>query len=104
MEKWDKIKVDKKVTPVHFKDRKPVNLIIGKEYFVSFGNNIVNRCTLIEIKEQRIVITIPKKPRSKKGFVDTNGSISHDWKSTHHLFADEIGDTPEQAVLHEVTL
>lgn len=106
MEKWDKIKVDKQIKPIHFKERKPVELIIGKEYYVSFGRNQARRCTLIEIDKEhgRITIEIPIKPLSKKGYIDVNGDISHHWVSTHTLFPDEIGLTPEEAVVNEVTL
>lgn len=54
--------------------------------------------------KQRIVIEIPTRPISSKGFVDSNGNISHHWVSTHTLFADEIGQTPEEAVINEVTM
>jgi DNA primase large subunit len=40
---------------------------------------------------------------SKKGFIDRNGNISHHWVSTYTLFANEIGLTPEEAVINEVT-
>ncbi len=107
MEKWDTIKVDKSVKPIHYKNRKPVELLIGKEYFVSFGSNKVKRCNLIEIDKEgnreRITIEIPVKPQSPKGFIDGDGNISHHWVDTHHLFADEIGNTPEEAVMNEVT-
>ena len=107
MDKYPKIKVDKKVKPIHILKRKPVELIIGKEYFVSFGNNIVSRCILTEISElqdsNQITIDIPINPRTKNGFIDRNGKISYNWTSTHCIFADEIGLTPEEAVINEVT-
>lgn len=59
-------------------ERTPVDLIIDKEYYVSFGNHEAYRCKLVEI------------PNSK----------GH---TTHLLFADEIGNTPEEAVINEVT-
>lgn len=108
MEKWDIIKVDKKVKPIHYSLRNAIELIIGNEYYVSFGSNKVKRCTLIDIDKEEgrvgITIEIPVKPQSTKGFIDTNGNISHHWVDTHHLFADEIGITSEEAVIHEVTL
>lgn len=108
MEKWDKIKVGKEIIPIPFLERKPVDLIIGKEYYVSFGNNIAKKCVLTKIHDdgislKRITIDIPIKPRSKKGYINIDGELSHNWKSTHTLYADEIGLTPEEAVLHEVT-
>ncbi len=107
MDKFSKIKVDKKIKPIHFLKRKPVELIIGKVYFVSFGNHSANQCVLTEISElkdsNQITIDIPIKARSKKGFIDIDGEISHNWTSTHCIFADEIGITPEEAVINEVT-
>ena len=66
--------------------------IKGKDYYVSFGNNEAHRCKLVDIPEmyqgQRIKIETPT-PR---------GSI------THILFADEIGTTPDEAVMNQVTM
>lgn len=108
MEIWDIIKVDKKIKPIHYSLRTTVKLIVGNEYYVSFGSNKVKRCTLVEIDTEGgrtgITIEIPIKPDSKKGFIDSEGNISHHWVDTHHLFADEIGTTPEEAVINEVTL
>lgn len=86
------VKVDSSVLPLHYSQRKPVELVIGKEYYVSFGNHEAHRCELIEIPEMyggaRIEVKIP----NERGY------------TTHILFADEIGNTPEEAVLNEVTL
>ena len=86
------IKVDSSVCPTHFSQRKPVKLVIGKDYYVSFGNNEAHRCKLVDIPEmyqgQRIKIETPT-PR---------GSI------THILFADEIGTTPDEAVMNQVKM
>lgn len=104
MEKWKTIKVDQKIKPIHYRARKPIELITGNAYYVSFGNNKVNHCTLIEIneKENIIIIEIPIKPQSKKGYMDNNGNISHHWVDIYFLFPDEIGRTPEEAVMHQV--
>lgn len=108
MEKRYKIKVDKSVKPIHYSKRKPVELVVGNDYFVSFGRNNALRCKLIELymegERQRIVVEIPTRPMSKKGFIDSNGNISHHWVSTYTLFPDEIGLTPEEAVINEVTM
>jgi hypothetical protein len=107
MDKFTKIKVDKKIKPIHFLKRKTVELILGNDYFVSFGNHIAQHCTLTEISDirdfQQITIDIPIKPRSKKGFKELDGTISHNWTSSHSIYADEIGLTPEEAVINEVT-
>ena len=99
-----KIKVDKKIKPIHFKDRKDFDLLIGANYFVSFGLNVVTQCKLVDIDEYGISIEIPVKSRSKKGFIDLNGNISHDWKTRHKLYRNEIGRTPEEAVVNEVSM
>jgi hypothetical protein len=105
MEKWDKIKVDEKIKPLHFELRKPVELIIGNEYYVSFGLNQARRCTLTEIDnvQGRITVEIPEKPMSKKDSIDADGNTSPFWSSPHILFPDEIGRTPEEAVMNQVT-
>ena len=107
MKKWTKIKVDKSIKPLHYSKRKQVELIIGNDYFVSFGNNYVHKCKLTKIDEARnpkqITIEIPIRPKSKDGFKDIDGTISHHWVSTHLIFADEIGLTPEEAVMNEMT-
>lgn len=86
------IKVDRSVSPTPFSQRKPVNLVIGEEYYVSFGNNEAHRCKLVDIPEmykgQRITIETP----TPRGLI------------THLLFADEIGTTPDEAVMNQVTL
>ncbi|MDR0994743.1 MAG: hypothetical protein LBL81_00450 [Tannerella sp.] len=107
MKEWDKIKVDKAIKPIHYSQRKPVDLVVGNDYYVSFGENTALRCKLMELYmeggQQRIEIEVPIKPRSKNGFIDRNGNISHHWVDTYILFADEIGLTPEEAVINEVT-
>lgn len=106
MNQWDKIKVDKRIKPIHYKKRKPIRLTIGDKYYVSFGSNLVSRCTLIEIDiiKGKITIEIPTRPKSPKGYKTIDGKISHHWVSTHVLFPDEIGLTPEEAVRNTVTL
>jgi hypothetical protein len=83
------LKVDEQIRPLHFKDRKPVELTIGNSYYVSFSGNIAEKCTLLEIDQRNgITVTIEK---------DTAYGLKH------HLFRDEIGLTPEEAVLNQVT-
>lgn len=104
----NKIKVDKAIKPIPYTKRTTVKLVVGGDYYVSFGSNIVYPCVLLKIIESEqtpthVKIEIPVKPRSKKGFIDIDGKISHHWTSAHNLFADEIGLTPEEAVINEVT-
>ena len=84
------VKVSSKVKPLHYSERQPVKLIVGKDYYVSFGNHQAKKCRLLEIMEkpERICIEI----------LSTRG------RTEHVLFPDEIGTTPEEAIMNEVTL
>ena len=85
------VKVDKEITAVHYSKRTEPALAVGTDYYVSFGNNIVYPCTLNEIIEgtpRKIVI-------SKYD----NGKLF----GKHVLFSNEIGRTPEEAVINSVT-
>lgn len=86
------LKVSSKVKPLHFRDREPIELIKGRTYYVSFGSNKVLPCTFLGYMEQyhneRILIEVVRR----------YGVCQH------VLFPDEIGRTPEEAVLREVTL
>jgi len=95
-----KIKVDKKIKPIHNKLRKKFSLTIGVDYFISFGRNTVFPCKLTGVADNHIIIEIPEKPRSNKRYLELNGYTSHNCKSTHIIFRDEIGRTPEEAVIN----
>ena len=85
------IRVDKKIAPVHYTQRKEPMLRVGDDYYVCFGNNIVYPCKLNEIIEgppKRVVI-------SKYD----NGKLF----GQHVLFSNEIGQTPEEAVINSVS-
>ena len=85
------IKVDKKITPVHYSKRTEPVLQVGADYYVCFGNNIVYPCTLTKIIDgppKRIVIS---KYDNDKIFGE------------HTLFGNEIGNTPEEAVVNSVS-
>lgn len=85
------IKVDKGITPVHYTKRKEPVLKVGETYYVCFGNNIVYPCTLDKIMEGT-----PKKIVISKY---DNGQFF----GKHVLFSNEIGQTPEEAVINSVT-
>ena len=72
---------------MHYKLRQIPELIIGKEYYVSFGSNKAKRCVLTEIHKDRPELHVSVE-------VPTG---------VYYLYADELGITPEQAVLNEVT-
>lgn len=84
MEKSETIKVSKKIKPIHVKDREQVELVIGNEYYISFGCNLVEKCTLAKINKDNTV------------------SI-RTADAGYRVFPDEISLTPEQAVMYRVT-
>lgn len=82
------IKVSSKIKPLHFKDRKPVQLIEGGYYYVSFGNNSATRCLLT---------ALPKEGENPDTIsIQINGR-------NHSIYKDELGTTPEEAVQNQVT-
>jgi len=101
-----KIKVNQKVKPIAQELREIPNLGIGISCYVSFANNLAYPCRIVEItnkpKRKEVKIEVPMKSKSGKGDIDTNGMFSYNWTSTHLLYANEIGNTPEQAVLNMV--
>jgi hypothetical protein len=88
----NKIKVDKSVKPIHYAKRASVQLVVGNDYYVSFGSHEAYMCKLVDVsmlkERNQIRIEIPSK----------NGV------SPHILFSDEIGLTPKEAVMNEVTM
>ena len=85
------IKVDEMVVPIHYTKRTDPPLKVGGDYYVCFGNNIVYPCTLDEIIDgspRRIVIS---KYDNGKPF------------GKHVLFSNEIGQTPQEAVVNTAT-
>lgn len=87
-----KIKVDKSVTPIHFSKRKQFEIEVLGNYFVSFGNNDAYPCTVLEF------IKDGSEPKSILIEMD----LGHE-KSSHYVKVDEIGRTPEEAVINTVT-
>ena len=91
------VKVSSKVEPRHCNNRKAPALVKNKIYYVCWGNNIARPCLLKEIGMMtghgvRQISVLAKAQGS------TNSYCSHS------LFADEIGNTPEEAVINTVTL
>ena len=86
------VKVRDSVHPLRVAERKPVELIVGNEYYVSFCNHEAQKCKLLEIID---------KPNYRRILIEV---ISRVGSTTYVLFPDEIGRTPEEAVINEVTL
>lgn len=85
------VKVKSSVTPLRFAERVPVELVVGEEYYVSFGSHEAKKCKLVEIVE---------KPSYHRIEIEV---VSHKESTRYVLFPDEIGRTPEEAVINEVT-
>lgn|SRR5574344_1079008 len=89
----DAVKVDKSVESIHYMARKKPKLVLGGTYYFSFGSHIAAPCKLVHIFEER-------------GKVDIEATRIMDKKEsqiTYCLFWDEIGLTPEEAVINTVT-
>lgn len=90
------IKVGNHIKPIHFKMRKESELIIGKDYYISFGMNKAIPCVLLNIidngKEIPKQVQIGIKDNSQSGYGDIN-----------IVYSDEIGLTPEEAVINTRT-
>lgn len=86
------IKVNRKIKPICFTKREDVDLTkfkIGNIYYVCFGENIAEPCILENITDI-----------DKGNFARLTIKLK---KSCNMVYADEIGLTPEQAVINEVT-
>ncbi|HEY8659866.1 MAG TPA: hypothetical protein VIL78_12570 [Hanamia sp.] len=96
VKKDKEIKVGNHVKPIHFKLRKEAELIIGNDYYISFGMNKAVPCILINIidngKEIPKQVQIGIKDNSPLGYGDINV-----------VYSDEIGLTPEEAVINTQT-
>jgi hypothetical protein len=102
----NKIHIKEKIKVIPFNDRKFPELIPGNEYFVSFGNNNVYPCKLLnlinEFEQPEVKIEIPLKSYNRKKFIDKDGISTDKAFSTHILYAKELGTTPVQAIQHTV--
>lgn len=84
------ITVPKSIKPLHCILRKTFDLIIGNQYYVSFGRNRVYPCVLEKLLKEPSMIIIK--------VIKENGKTE-----LRQLFPDEIGRTPEEAVINTVT-
>lgn len=90
--------VDNSIKPLPFKNRKAPQLIIGQDYYVSFGNNNAYPCTLLnvinEFSETEVKIEIHIRKKSTASNIKTF--------QTNILYSIEIGLTPDDAVRNQV--
>lgn len=75
----------KNVKPVSYTCRKEFELIKGETYYVCFGNNNVYPCVFKEYVNDKLMIIVMVGDKE------------------YTLYSDEIGRTPEEAVLNTVT-
>jgi len=96
IKKDKEIKVDKHVKPIHFKLRNEPKLTVGKDYYISFGMSSAAPCILLNVidngKEIPKQVQIGIKDNSPLGYGDINV-----------VYSDEIGLTPEEAVINTQT-
>ena len=76
--------------------RKEPKLIIGKKYYVSFGNNIAWACILDEI----YIDEFTKNKRLKISFYNKNGIR----QAVNDVSLISIGSTPLEAIQNEVIM
>lgn len=96
IKKEKEIKVGKHVKPVHFKLRKGPELIIGEDYYVSFGMNRAIPCILLDITDSG-----KGMPKQVRIGIKDNSAIGYG--SINVVYSDEIGLTPEEAVINTKT-
>lgn len=100
------IQVDKAIKPQPRARRIQPDLKVGRDYFVSFLNNIAYPCILREIINEfghtEVRIELQYKTSSKKRFIGANGKINYRPTQTNIVRAEEIGLTPEDAVRNQV--
>ncbi len=95
--KKDKIiKVGKHIKPIHFMVRKEPELIIGKNYYISFGMNKAIPCVLLNVMDNGK--EIPKQVQI--GIKDNSQLV---YGNINVVYSDEIGLTPEEAVVNTQT-
>ena len=94
MKNHTRIKVDKSFKEIHFSMRKQIDLIVEKDYFVSFGDNFAYHCKLKEVLFDREKTDMVRIETAVK-----IGNVSNKFT----VFADELGATPEESVINCVT-
>lgn len=96
IKKDKEVRVEKHITPIHFNQRKEPELIVGNSYYISFGMNKATPCVLLKIidggKAIPKQIQIGIKDNSELGYGDIN-----------IVYGNEIGLTPEEAVINSQT-
>ena len=93
------IKVSKKIKPVHPSLRETFELIIGNKYYVCEGQNLVYPCILEKIIENNFALI---NENNSLSFVEIKVLKEKGKVVTETWLEDEIGRTPEEAVINTV--
>jgi hypothetical protein len=100
------IRVRSSVKPLPKQARRPIELAFGEQYYVSFGANNAYPCRLIAILDEfstrEIKVAVDYKPQYCCWGRDENHQRIWYTSNEHILFPNEIGQSPEEAVRHEV--
>ena len=89
-----RIKVDKRIKPLHPSKRKVFEPVIGEQYYVCYESHYARRCRLVSIDDARKPAGITVRVPMRKGRAIYEDILS--------LFIDEIGRTPEEAVQNKL--
>lgn len=104
LEFWGKIKVPSKIKPILRKDRITPELKENNRYYICFGNNNVYPCRLLAVvnkfDQTEVKVQFRVKPRFAK--FRKNGITTYEPYVEHLVYANEIGETPEEAVRNMV--
>lgn len=87
------VKVDRSVRSIHYSLRVKPELVLGEKYYVCFSGH----------KAIPGVLTYIDKERGKVDIQCTRYDRKLELKITYSVFMDEIGRTPEEAVVNRVT-
>ena len=88
IKKDKQIRVGNHIKPIHFKLRKEPELIIGNNYYISFGMNQATACILLNI-----IGTGEGIPKQVQIGINDNSQLGYGDISV--VYSDEIGIRPE---------
>lgn len=97
-------KVSPKIKTVPKSQRITPELKTGKIYYVSFGGNWAYPCHISEIVQEfaQTEVRIKIRVKEKNAYFRKNGPMTYDPYEEHLVYANEIGQTPEDAVRNAV--
>lgn len=98
------IKVNSKIRTISRKERTEPELKLGSKYFVSFGTNYAYPCFLTAIinEFEQTEVKIKVQIKENISYFRKDGQLAYYPFQEHLLYANEIGNTPEDAVRNSV--